>query len=202
MKLYFTRGACSFGPHLALRELGADFELVPVNLQDRTLADGSDFRAVNPKGYVPYLETDDAGGLSECGVILQYVADRHPDAGLAPPAGSPDRYRLQEWLSFVGTELHKNLPPLFLPTVPDEYRPVARARLTQRLAYLDSALQGQAYLMNDEYSVADSYACAILNWTKPAKYDLSAHPSVAAYYDRLRARDSYRAAREAEAAAS
>ena len=202
MKLYFTRGACSFGPHMAVRELRVDCELAAVNLQEKTLQDGSDFRAINPKGYVPFLQTDDVGGISECSVILQYLADRHPDSGLAPPAETPDRYRLQEWLSFVGLELHKALPPLFLPGIPDEYRSIARARVTHRLGYLDSRLKGRNYLMGDAFSVADAYACAVLNWTKPAKYDLSAHPNVAAYYDRLRGRDSYAAVRAAEAAAS
>ncbi len=202
MKLYFTRGACSFGPHMVVRELDADCELAAVNLQEKTLPDGSDFRAVNPKGYVPFLQTDDVGGISECSVILQYLADRHPDSGLAPSAETPDRYRLQEWLSFIGLELHKTLPPLFLPGIPDEYRSIARGRVTQRLGYLDSGLEGRNYLMGDAFSVADAYACAVLNWTKPAKYDLSAHPNVAAYFDRLRGRDSYAAVRAAEAAAA
>tara|TARA_R110000787_G_scaffold62328_5_gene141022 strand:- start:1719 stop:2318 length:600 start_codon:yes stop_codon:yes gene_type:complete len=199
MKLYYTKGTCSFGPHIAMRELGIDVELVPVDLKEKKLGDGTDYKKINPKGYVPFIETDDGKGLSECGTILQYLADRHPKAGLAPANGTAERYELQEWLSFIGSELHKNLPPLFLPTIPDDYRPVARARLAQRLDYMNDALKGKDYLMGDKFSVADAYACAVLNWTRPAKYDLSAHPNVAAYYERLCARDSVKAAQAAEA---
>ena len=199
MKLYYTKGSCSFGPHVALREAGAAFDLVPVNLQEKKLADGSDYKAINPKGYVPFLGLDDGGSVSECNVILQYIADKNPNAGLAPAAGTAERYQLQEWLTFIGSELHKGLPPLFLPNVPDDYRPIARARLTQRLEFFDQALAGTDYLMGDGFSVADAYAVAILNWTKRADYDLSAHPNVKAYYERLCARDSVKAAEAAEA---
>lgn len=200
MKLYYSKGACSFGPHIAMRELGLDVELVPVNLKEKKLADGSDFMEINPKGYVPFIETDEGGGLSECSTILQYLADKFPDAGLAPANGTAERYALQEWLSFIGAELHKGLPPLFVPTYPAEFKPFARARLKQRLDFLNGALEGKQYLMGDDFSIADAYACAILNWTRPAEYDLSAHPNVAAYYARLCDRDSVKAAQAAEAA--
>ncbi|NBP72736.1 MAG: glutathione transferase GstA [Alphaproteobacteria bacterium] len=202
MKLYYTKGTCSFGPHMAMRELGIEPELVPVNLMEKKLSDGSDFRAKNPKGYVPFVEADDGTGISECGVILQYLADRHPEKGLIPAAGTSERYVAQDWLSFIGTELHKNLPALFLPYVPDEYRPVARSRLETRLDFLNDALEGKKYLMGDEFSIVDCYATAILNWTKPAKYDLAAHPNVKAYYELCCARDSVKAANAAEEAAA
>ncbi len=200
MKLYYSKGSCSFGPHLAMRELNIEPELVPVNLREKTLPDGSNFKAKNPKGYVPYIETEEGIGISECGVILQYLADQNPDKGLIPDAGTNERYHLQDWLSFIGSELHKNLPPLFLPNIPDEYRPVARQRLDVRLQFVDDALDGKEYLLGDEYTVADCYATAILNWTKPAKYDLSPLPKVLSYYDRCCARDSYRTAQTAEEA--
>lgn len=202
MKLYYTKGTCSFGPHIAMRELGIEPELVAVNLQKKELADGADYKAHNPKGYVPYVETDDGVGLSECGVIVQYLADQHPEKGLIPAAGTSERYKLQDWLSFIGSELHKNLPPIFLPGIPDDYRDIARAKLAVRLSYMNDELEGKQYLMGDNFSVADCYAAAILNWTKPAQYDLSAHPNVAAYYERCCARDSVKAAHAAEEAAA
>ena len=202
MKLYYTKGTCSFAPHIAMRELGIEPELIAVNLQQKELADGADFKAHNPKGYVPYVEMDDGTGLSECGVIVQYLADQHPEKGLIPAAGSSERYKVQDWLSFIGSELHKNLPPIFLPGIPDDYRDIARARLGVRLSYMNEELEGKQYLMGADFTVADCYAAAILNWTKPARYDLTAHPNVAAYYERCCARDSVKAAHAAEEAAA
>lgn len=202
MKLYYTKGTCSFAPHIAMRELGIEPELVAVNLMEKKTADGGDFKAHNPKGYVPYVETDDGTGLSECGVILQYLADQNPEKGLIPAAGTSERYKVQDWLSFIGSELHKNLPPMFLPGIPDDYRDIARARLGVRLNYVNDALEGKQFLMGDTFTVADCNATAILNWTVPAKYDLSAHPNVAAYYERCSNRDSVKAAKAAEEAAA
>ena len=198
MKLYYTKGTCSFGPHIAMRELGIEPELIAVNLQEKKTADGGDFKAHNPKGYVPYIETDDGTGLSECGVILQYLADQQPEKGLIPAAGTSERYKVQDWLSFIGSEMHKKLPPMFLPGIPDDYRDISRAQLAVRLNYVNEELEGKQYLMGNTFTVADCYAAAILNWTVPAKYDLSAHPNVAAYYERCCARDSYKAAKAAE----
>lgn len=198
MKLYYTKGTCAIAPHVALREAGAAFDLVAVDLREKKLPDGSDFLAINPRGYVPLLERDDGLRISECAAILQYVADQHPGSGLAPAAGTDERIRLQEWLGFVGGELHKGLPQLFLPYIPEEMRPVARSRVTIRMKFLDRALEGQQWLMGDTFTVADAYCGGILNWAKPAKYDLSEHPNVAAYYDRFRARDAVKAAHAAE----
>ena len=198
MKLYYAKGSCSFAPHVGLREAGLAFDLAPVNLRDQTLADGSDYLAVNPRGYVPLLERDDGTTLSECAVILQWIGDRVPEAGLLPAAGTEERYRVQEWLSFVGGELHKGLPQMFLPYIPDAMRPVARARIELRLGFLDRALDGRDWLMGDRFTVADVYCGAILNWTGPAKYDLGQHPNVAAFHERFRARDSVEAAHAAE----
>ena len=198
MKLYFSKGTCSFAPHIAMRELGIQPDLIPVNLKEKTLPDGSDFRVKNPRGYVPFVVTDDGTHLSECGVILQYLADKHPESALIPIAGTPERYLAQDWLSFIGSELHKNLPPLYLPAVPDEYRPYARTRLETRLNYLNGALAGKQFLLGDNYSIVDCYATAILNWTKPAKYSLTAHPNVNEYFSRCYSRDSVAAAKKAE----
>ena len=198
MKLYYAKGTCSFAPHVGLREAGLDFELAPVDLREKTLADGSDYRAVNPRGYVPFLERDDGTTLSECAVILQWAGDRAPDSGLMPAAGSDERYRVQEWLSFVGGELHKGLPPMFLPHIPDAMRPIARARIEQRMGFLDGALKGRDWLMGERFTMADVYCGAILNWTIPAKYDLAQNPNVAGFYERFRARASVKAAHAAE----
>jgi glutathione S-transferase len=202
MKLYYTKGTCSFAPHIAMRELGIEPELVAVNLMEKKLSDGANYKAHNPKGYVPYVEMEDGTGLSECGVIIQYLADQHPEKGLIPAAGTPERYKVMDWLSFIGSELHKNLPPIFLPGIPDDYRDIARNRLGVRLSYMNDALEEKQYLMGDDFSAADCYAAAILNWTVPAKVDLSAYPNVAAYYERCCARDSVKAAHAAEEAAT
>ncbi len=198
MKLYYTKGTCSIAPHVALREAGADFEPIEVDLREKKLADGSDYLAINPKGYVPLLVRDDGRTLSECSVILQYIADKHPASRLAPAPGSDDRYRLQEWLGFVGSELHKGFPNLYLPTIPDEMRPVARARLTVRLNFLDRALEGKPWLMGETYTVADAYCGGILHWTRPANYDLAQHPNVADYFRRFCDREAVKAAHAAE----
>ena len=198
MKLYFTKGTCSLCPQIVLSELGADVEMVPVNLKEKLLPDGSDYRAVNPKGYVPFLETDEGFGLSECQVMIQYLADRHPEAGLAPAPGTVERVRLQEWLSFIGSELHKNFPPMFLPYVPDDYRPVARARVTQRLEYLDGQLAGRDYLMGKDFSIGDAYGYTILRWSVPAKYDLTPLRRVKAWFDSIGERPAVKAALAAE----
>ena len=199
MKLYYAKGACSIGPHVALREAEADFDLVPVDLRNKALSDGRDYLTINPKGYVPMLERDDGQSLTECAAILQFVADQYPGKALAPAAGTDERYRLQEWLSFVGSELHKGLTQMFLPTIPADMRPVARTRLTARMKYLDQALEGKQWLMGDSYTVADAYCGGVLRWTETAKYDLSDHPNIASYYTRFGERDAVKAAIAAEA---
>ncbi len=198
MKLYKAKGTCSFGPLVAIKEIGLDAELIPVDIMAKKLEDGSDFKAINPKGYVPFLVTDEGKGISECAVILQYLADQNPGANLAPAAGTAERYEMQDWLSFIGSELHKNLPPLYLPYIPDDYRPVARTRVGVRLDYMNDAIAGKTWLLGDQFTVADCYACAVLNWTPRAEYDLSAHPNVKAYYERLLERDSVKAAMAAD----
>lgn len=198
MKLYTTPGTCSLGPHIALREAGADFDLEKVNLREKKLSDGGDFFDVNYKGQVPTLELDNGEKLTECAAIVQYVADQNPDAGLAPPAGTMERYRLQEWLSFIGSELHKGLPPMFLPNIPDDYKPVAMAKLTQKFGNLDGRLGDNDYLMGDSFSMADAYCFAIMRWTQRADIDLSPWPNLKAYMERIAARPQVKAAMEAE----
>jgi glutathione S-transferase len=199
MKLYMRPGACSLSSHIALREAGATFELIEVDLQEKKLPGGGDYLAVNPKGQVPVLELDDGTRLTENAVIVQYIADQHPQSDLAPGAGTMERYRLQEWLSFVGSELHQNFPPLFNPRYPAEYKPMARQTLERKFANLDQHLADNQYLMGDRFTVADAYCFAIMNWHKRADLDLSPWPNLKAYVERVAARPKVREALEAEA---
>ncbi len=199
MKLYMSPGACSLCPHIALREAGAEFELVRVNLQEKKLPDGADYLSVNPKGQVPVLELDDGETLTENAAIVQYVADQYPQSDLAPAVGTIGRYRLQEWLSFIGSELHKNFPPLFIPRYPPEYKPMARQTLERKFANLDQHLADRQYLMGDQFTVADAYCFAIMNWHKRADLDLSPWPNLKSYVERVAARPKVHEALQAEA---
>ncbi len=198
MKLYFSPGSCSLCPHIVLREAGADFELEQVNLREKKLMDGTDYWGTNPKGQVPVLVLDNGQALTECAAIVQYIADRNPDKGLAPEAGTMERVRLQEWLSFVGSELHKNIPPLFLPTTPDDYKPIARQKVEQKFGNLDSRLADNDYLMGEAFTVADAYCFAIVSWHKRSDIDLAPWPNLKAYMDRIAARPAVRDALAAE----
>jgi len=201
MKLYFSPGACSFSPHLALREAGLDFDLVKVDLKNHTLAaDGSDFLAINPKGYVPVLELDNGERLTEGLAIVQYIADLRPELGLAPASGLFERYRLQEWLAFINSEIHKGFSPLFRATTPDEAKAAAREALLNRLAYVARHLDQNDFLMGKQFTVADGYLFTVLNWGQWVGVDIQQWPSIAAYFERLSGRPSVSAARAAEAA--
>lgn len=202
MKLYFSPAACSFSPHVALREAGLDFELVKVDLKTgKIVANGSDFARINPKGYVPVLELDDGSVLTEGPAIVQYIADLKPAAGLAPQAGTLERYRLQEWLGFINSEIHKGFGPLFNPATPDDYKTTVRANLARRLAFVAEHLEQNDFLLGKQFSVADGYLYTVLNWGQWTGIDLSRWPSLVAFQERIGARESVQAARAAEAAA-
>ena len=202
MKLYFSPAACSFSPHVALREAGLDFELVKVDLKNhRVAADGSDFTRINPKGYVPVLELDGGEALTEGPAIVQYIADLKPASGLAPQAGTFERYRLQEWLGFINSEIHKGFSPLFNPATPDDYKTTIRANLAKRLAFVAGYLEQNDFLLGKQFSVADGYLYTVLNWGQWTGIDLSRWPSLVAFQERIGARESVQAARAAEAAA-
>lgn len=162
------------------------------------LQDGTDFYTINPLGYVPVLELDDGTRLREGPAIVQYIADQVPLKMLAPQNGSLQRYRLQEWLSFIGTELHKGFSPLFNPATPEDYKPMVREKLLQRLAWVDSQLAGKQYLMGDQFTVADGYLFTVSNWTAPTKLDISGLAHLAAYRERVGARPAVQAAMKAE----
>ena len=198
MRLYFAPGACSLSPHIVSRELGLPLELKKVSTKDKTMEGGGDYRTINPKGYVPALELDDGAVLTEGPAIVQYLADRKPDAGLAPKAGTIERYRLQEWLNFITSEIHKQFSPLFRPTTPEEYKKIAKENLANRFEWLDKQLGGKEFLMGSGFSVADAYLYTVLRWTKPMQIDLSRWPNLVAYMERVGARPKVKDALKAE----
>jgi glutathione S-transferase len=199
MKLYYTPGACSLSPHIALRESGLSFELERVNLQEKKTQVGADYKAINPKGYVPALALDDGTLITEGAVIVQYVADRSPDAKLAPPAGTIERLRLQEWLNFIATELHKGFGPVNNPKANDAIKEFYKDRLVARFGVLGAALSGHDYLVGDRFTVADGYAYYTLrNWRKLVGPEFGDHAPLRAYFDRIGHRESVQAALAAE----
>ena len=188
MKLFYFPGACSMAPHIALREAGATFDLEKVDLADKTTEQGADYTGVNPKGYVPALELDNGEVLTECGVILQYVADQNPDSGLAPAAGTMERYRLMETIHFIATELHKNFSPLFNPQSSDDAKQAAQETLRKRFERVNAQLEGNTYLMGESFTAADAYLATIIGWTQHVQFDLSPWPNIGAYAGHVMAR--------------
>jgi glutathione S-transferase len=198
MKLYYSPGACSLAPHIALREAGLRFDLVKVDLAAKKTESGADFLAVNPKGQVPTLDLGDGEVLTEVAVILQYVADQAPGAKLMPAAGSRERYRLAEWLNYIATEVHKGFGPLWKPNTPAEYKAIVKDNLARQFAYLDKALAGRDFIAGKSFSVADAYLFTILNWSRFHQIDLSKYANVKAFMDRIAAREQVRQALDAE----
>jgi glutathione S-transferase len=198
MKLFYSPGACSLSPHIVSREAGLPLELVKVDLKAKKYDGGADYTKINAKGYVPALQLDSGQVLTEGPAIVQYLADQKPDARLAPKLGSFERYQLQEWLNFIGTELHKGFSPLFKPNTPDEYKRIAKENLATRIDWLDKQLDGRDFLMGKNFSVADAYAFTILSWSKPLQIDLSKWPNVTAYLARVGARPMVQEALKAE----
>lgn len=197
MKLYYSPGACSLAPHIAAREAGIPVELSKVDLKAKQY-DGGDYKQVNAKGYVPAVETEDGGVLTECPAILQYIADRKPEAGLAPKPGDKARYQLQEALNFITSELHKGMGAYFNPAMNDGWRQANTDRLSLRLDWLAKQLQGRQYMMGDKFSVADAYLFTILNWAGPTKFDLSKWPAITDYQKRVAQRPKVQEALKAE----
>lgn len=198
MKLYFSPGVCSLSPHIVSKELGFNVELERVDLSTKKTQSNIDFNTINPKGYVPVLELDDGQRLTEGPAIVQYLADQRPEAGLLPRPGTFERYRVQEWLNFISTELHKGFSPLFNPKTPDAYKAIATERLTARLAHVAQELGEKPYLFGEQFTVADAYLFTVLTWTSYVKIDLGAWPVLAAYQARVAARPAVQAALGAE----
>ena len=197
MQLYYSPGACSLAPHILLREAGLAFELEKVDLKSKKTASGQDFLRINPRGYVPALKLDDGSVLTEVAVISQYLADLAPAAHLLPASGLA-RYRTLEWLSFIATEIHKGFGPLWNPAMPEEAKRFARARLEDRFAHVNQALQSAPYLPGPAFSAPDAYLFVMLNWARLQKIDLAPWPALAAYQTRVAMRPSVHAALEAE----
>lgn len=198
MKLFVKPGACSLAPHIVLHELGLPHEIDVVDTKAGKTASGQDYRAINPKGYVPALQLDDGTVLTEGAAIVQYLADNHPDKGLAPAPASVERAHMQAWLNYTGAELHKNFAPLFNPDAPDAAKAMARENLARRLALVNTHLENRDYLLGSSFSVADPYLYVVLTWSRFVKLDLAPWPALTAYVERMAARPSVQAARAAE----
>jgi glutathione S-transferase len=200
MKLYFSPGACSLSPHIVLRELGLPFDAIKVDLASKKTSDGSDFKSVNPKGYVPTLLADNGKTLTEGPAIVQYLADLKPESKLAPANGTWERYQLQEWLNFISTELHKQFSPLFNPATPDVVKEAQKAKLAQRFGEIAQTLDKQDFLTGSQFTVADAYLFTVLRWTQFFAIDLAQWPSIARFVERVGQRPAVKAALDFEAA--
>ena len=197
MKLYYAPGTCSLSPHIVAREAGLPLTLVRVDNKNKTTESGEDYRAINPKGYVPLLELDNGVRLSEGPAIVQYLADLAPTSKLAPANGTVERYQLQEWLNFITSEVHKQFSPLFDATMPDEAKEKFRNRLATRFDWIAGQLKGRDYLTGS-FTVADAYLFVVLGWTKFTGPDLARWPVLQDYVARVAARPRVQEALKAE----
>ena len=198
MKLYTQPGSCSSASHISLLEAGLDFDTVKVDLfGDRKLPDGRHYHDVNPKGYVPALELDSGDILTENVAVLQYIADQNPASGLAPANGTLDRFRLQEWLGFVNSEMHAWVGPLFQPNTPEETKQTIHQKFAGRPQYVDEQLAGKDYIMGDQFTVADAYLYIVLSWMPHINVHLSPYANITAYQGRVAERESVQTAKAA-----
>jgi glutathione S-transferase len=188
MKLYYSPGACSLSPHIVLLEAGLPYDLVKVDLKAKKLENGDDYLKVNPKGQVPALGLDNGDLVTEGPVIVQMIADKASGKNLAPARDSAERYKLQEWLNFITTELHKNFGPMFSPVLADDAKAFFKDRVMGKFKYIDGQLAGHDYLMGKQFTVADAYLFTMLSWADRMKFDLSALPNLLAYKARVGAR--------------
>jgi len=198
MKLYYSPGACSLSPHIVLHESGLAFEPVLAPTKTHKLPDGTDYYTINPLGYVPLLELDDGRRLREGPAIVQYIADLVPARKLAPANGTFERYKLQEWLTFIGTEIHKTYTPLFTPGAPDETKAASLKQIKSRVAWVDGELAGKQYLMGDTFTVADAYFFTTTTWAQYVGLDLAPYANVSKYCAGVAARPAVIAAMKAE----
>lgn len=193
MKLYYSPGACSLAPHIALNEIGVPFTTAKVDLKTHKLADGTDYYTINPKGYVPVLELPGGDRLTEAAVILQYIADRKPGE-LAPAFGAIERYHLMEWLNFIATEVHKQFGPLWYPTTPEATKEAQRAKLASRFDTISKTLSKQPYLTGERFTIADAYLFTVVNWSGKLDVDLAPFPALQQFQTRVAARPKVRQA--------
>ena len=198
MKLYFSPGACSLAPHIVLEESGLAYETELASTKTHQLVDGTDYYTINPKGQVPLLELDSGERLTEGPAIVQYIADRVPAKQLAPANGTMPRYRVQEWLNFITSEVHKGFGAVFNPAMPEDGKAVMRARVLSRLTWVDAQLEGKPYLMGDAFSIADPYLFTVAGWGPRTGVDVSGLKNLGAFQARMAARPAVQAAMKAE----
>jgi glutathione S-transferase len=198
MKLYYSPGACSLAPHIVAREAGLSLDLEKIDLANRTTASGRSYLEVNPKGYVPALQVQDGTVMTEVSALIQYLADQAPQTGLIPAAGTPERYKVLEWIGFIATEIHKGFGPLWNPTTPDAVKQATKERLFQRFAYVDQQLDGRSYLTGERFTVADAYLFVVVNWTNFHGLSLGDYKNLAAFMERVAARPKVQDALQAE----
>lgn len=198
MKLYFSPGSCALAAHIVAQEAGVPLALVQVDLRKKQTVDGSDFFGINPKGYVPALELDDGQILTEAAAVMQYLADRNPAANLAPANGTLGRYRLQEWLGYISSEIHKTCGPLFNPMIGAEQRQERIDYLNRRLGLVERALAASPFLTGEHFTAADAYLFVVSNWANRLQLDLSAFPNLLAFKQRVAARPAVQMAMKAE----
>jgi glutathione S-transferase len=194
MKLYYSPGACSLSPHIALLEAGLPYDLVKVDLKAKKLENGDDYLSINPKGQVPALALDSGELVTEGPVIVQIIADQVSSKNLAPARDSAERYKLQEWLTYINSEVHKNFGPMFSPVLADDAKAFFKDRVMGKFKYIDGALAGKDYLMGKQFTVADGYLFTMLSWAERMKFDLAAMPNLLAYKARVGARPAVQAA--------
>jgi len=199
MKLYIHPGACAMASHITATELGLDVEVVKVDLNDHKTESGEDFYTINPKGYVPTLVIDESKSLTEGVAILQFLADQKPEGKMTPAEGTFERYKLQEMLTFISSELHKGLDIFFSQkTFIDGEKEARLTKLQTRFAYLDTVLEDNEFLVGDTFSIADAYAFTIMNWRNFFDIDISTHKNLESYLAKLASRDSVQATMKAE----
>jgi glutathione S-transferase len=202
MKLYFSPGACSLASGIALREAGLPFELVRVDTAVHKLKDGSDYYKINPKGYVPAIQLDDGQVLTEGAALLQYIGDLAPASGIIPKPGSFERFRANEWLTFVSSEIHKGFSPLFNKELKDDAKAVLSAKLQKRFDELDKHFAGHKYLMGEQFTVADAYLYTVISWSPHVGIELSKWKHLSDYRQRVADRPKVKEALQAEKAAA
>jgi glutathione S-transferase len=202
MKLYFNPAVCSLSPHIALREAGIAVTLVKADIRAHTLEDGSDFYAVNPKGYVPVLELDDGTRLTEGLAIVEYIADLKPEANLAPAHGTMARHKLREWLTFISSEIHKGFSPLFNAAMSDDLKNAQREKLGKRFDWISEQIKGKKFLTGDQFTIADGYLFTVLGWGKWTGVDIAKWPELSAFCERVAARPAVQEAMKAEGIAA
>ncbi len=202
MKLYYSPGACSHAPHILLREAGLDFSLEKVDLAAKKTESGADYKAINPHGYVPALQLDNGEVLTEGPAIDQYIADLVPAKKLAPASGTPERYKLQSWLNFISTELHKQFSPLFNKAVPEEYKTMVKEKLATRFDTINEHLSKNRYILGESFTAPDAYLYTVLGWAKHFAIDFAKWPAIKSFMERVAARPAAQAAAKAEGLAA